>query len=1094
MNRMKITFIFCFLAVIVFTPWSWTFGQLELEIEQPACGGTSKGKITAIVSTPGMYEYSIGDVNYQTSNVFEELEPGKYQIFVRDKTSGCFFTKEGIIEEGAALNVNIRESIDFDNICAGTIILNAEISGGTPPYQTSWPAEVVRVGATGWYELKVIDQNGCEGLARKYVTIVPIQCSVDPNDIIGPEGYSEDKWVAASDVLDYTIRFENDPDFATAPAQRVAIYHPFDEDVDPYSFRLADFGFANLSYSVPPNSSFYSGRLDARDSLDVFVDVTAGLDVVNNRAFWILESVDPLTGLPPEDPQVGLLPVNDSIFFRGEGFANFTVLPSTEVVTGDTIHAIAEIIFDDNEAILTPEIFNRVDANAPQSKMKAIPKFNTADSVLLTWSGEDGTIGSGVGEYALFYSENGGPFQLYQLGIRDTFTYFKGEEGNIYRFYTQAIDNVGNVEAPKPEGDQATETEITPLVNISAVSQNAFCAGETLSLQWSSEGINNLNVILRCQGEEDRILGSDIPAGMQSFSWTIPRDFQNSQNYRLVLQDTRGGSPGIDSVNISIFALPNAGLQPNISLCAGEVVRLEASGGSSYRWTPSKGLNNNRIARPLASPDISTTYFLKTTNQQGCSVIDSVRIELLPQDTTYLTATTCNPDESGTFFEALTNRNGCDSTIITTVELLPGSDTTFVSEFVCTEAEAGEFPRVLNNLYGCDSVIVTERIYVPVVYSLQTTAASCSDTSDGSISILPQGNYQYQWSTGDTSLSLQNLSSGSYQLTVSDRNGYCEQVENINLKAAVALNLALNGADDYCDNAFVQATPEGGSGTYRYLWNTGDSTAFLSDVETGRYEVTITESSGCTISGGINIEEADTLSLSAQIDPISCFGANDGSIQLMPQGGYAPYALSWENGTIEGSVNELGPGEYQFTVTDDKGCIRSASFELRAPEELIGTLDVMNATPELGGTAELSITGGTPPYNVQWSTGQQDTSFVDGLVAGSYQLVVSDARGCTLELPFEVEMSTAVDGVISVEVFRLFPNPASQVINIQLLFNQNETGQIEIFEMGGALVRRLPFEGLSVEQQVDLENWVRGPYLVKIKTEHGELSRVVVVE
>src|SRR5690606_22239555 len=65
--------------------------------------------------------------------------------------------------------------------------------------------------------------------------------SVDPNDILGPNSFGPEQWTTASQPLNYTIRFENDPVFATAPAQVVRITQTLDSDLDFRTFRVGDF-------------------------------------------------------------------------------------------------------------------------------------------------------------------------------------------------------------------------------------------------------------------------------------------------------------------------------------------------------------------------------------------------------------------------------------------------------------------------------------------------------------------------------------------------------------------------------------------------------------------------------------------------------------------------------------------------------------------------------------------------------------------------------------------------------------------------------------------------------------------------------------
>ncbi|MDX1746509.1 MAG: hypothetical protein R3324_11275, partial [Halobacteriales archaeon] len=102
----------------------------------------------------------------------------------------------------------------------------------------------------------------------------PIKIPCDPNDIIGPDGYGDESWVSLTQTLPYTVRFENDPERATAPAQVVRITHPLDPDVDARSFRLGDFGFGDFTFSPPENVAHYRTRLDVTAELGLFVDVT----------------------------------------------------------------------------------------------------------------------------------------------------------------------------------------------------------------------------------------------------------------------------------------------------------------------------------------------------------------------------------------------------------------------------------------------------------------------------------------------------------------------------------------------------------------------------------------------------------------------------------------------------------------------------------------------------------------------------------------------------------------------------------------------------------------------------------------------------
>jgi hypothetical protein len=291
----------------------------------------------------------------------------------------------------------------------------------------------------------VIDLGKCAG---KKMFCTPVLNPCDPNEIIGPPSYGSAYMIAAKADHPYSIHFENDSTFATTAAQRVVIHQPVHPNLDPLSFRLGDFGFGKRSFQITGSQSSYFTVLNLSDSLGFNVEVTAGLDVVKNELFWVFQAIDPVTGLPPSNPLSGFLPVND-VLNSGQGFVNYTIRPKSGVQTGDSVTAKAEIVFDTNDPIATNTWLNTIDAVVPASAMKPLPQKSSAAAVQLQWSGADENRGSGVKEYAVYVSENGGPFTVYESSITDTTITFHGSYGKTYCFYTVATDNVGNKEPVK---------------------------------------------------------------------------------------------------------------------------------------------------------------------------------------------------------------------------------------------------------------------------------------------------------------------------------------------------------------------------------------------------------------------------------------------------------------------------------------------------------------------------------------------------------------------------------------------------------------------------------------------------------------------
>ena len=308
----------------------------------------------------------------------------------------------------------------------------------------------------------------------------------DPNEIQGPFGIGTKKWMAAKDIFGYIVRYENDPEFATGPAQKVLITVPVDSNLDINSLRLGNFGFGNMIFTVPPNSATYYKRLDLRDSLGLYVDVLAGINVTDHQAIFVFESIDPATGTEPTNPSVGFLPVrdtsinrfNDSIPNKGEGFVTYFIKPATGVHTGDTVKAQAAILFDINAPVLTNTWVNTIDAVAPTSHIELLPSFVNPDFPV-QWSGADDSLGVGLKNYDIYVSKDNGPFELLRGQTTDVGLQFTGGvAGSVYSFYSLATDLTGNREAVKNGADHST------IVN----AQNAVvCPGNNIAYSFTQQ-------------------------------------------------------------------------------------------------------------------------------------------------------------------------------------------------------------------------------------------------------------------------------------------------------------------------------------------------------------------------------------------------------------------------------------------------------------------------------------------------------------------------------------------------------------------------------------------------------------------------------
>lgn len=280
--------------------------------------------------------------------------------------------------------------------------------------------------------------------------------SYDPNDIVGPSGFGDERWIGTASAHHYKIRYENDPDFATAPAQVVRISHPLDEHADIRSFRLGNFGFGDTTFTVPENVSYFSGMLDVQDRYGLLVEVTAGIDVNKREAFWLFRSLDPANMDLPRNPLSGYLPVNDSTGI-GEGFVDYTIRLAPDAQTGDEISAVAAIYFDDNPPIDTPRIFNTIDADAPVSELMV--NIDPDDPLVaeISIGGQD--VGAGFRDVDIYVSVDDGPFELWQRAVEPPLVLYTLEEGSVYAFRGVARDFTGNREVHTSGSDLIVSSE-----------------------------------------------------------------------------------------------------------------------------------------------------------------------------------------------------------------------------------------------------------------------------------------------------------------------------------------------------------------------------------------------------------------------------------------------------------------------------------------------------------------------------------------------------------------------------------------------------------------------------------------------------------
>jgi len=259
--------------------------------------------------------------------------------------------------------------------------------------------------------------------------------------------------------------------------------------------------------------------------------------------------------------------------------------------------------------------------------------------------------------------------------------------------------------------------------------------------------------------------------------------------------------------------------------------------------------------------------------------------------------------------------------------------------------------------------------------------------------------FGYLWSNGQTNAANTNLSAGTYQVTITDAVG-CTGLASVAVSEPLLLTSSATATVVSCfglNDATATVLAAGGVSPFGYLWSNGQTNAANTNLSAGTYQVTITDAVGCTGLASVAVLQPPLLTSSATASDVSCFGLNDANAAVSVSGGILPYTYLWNNGANTPQIANLPMGSYTLSLTDAHGCMSTATAQINEPPPLQLQTDKTNIRcfGDYNGALSAIANGGTPPYALEWSSGQT-TADIGGLEAGIYTLSVTDAKGCTL--------------------------------------------------------------------------------------------------
>ena len=376
--------------------------------------------------------------------------------------------------------------------------------------------------------------------------------------------------------------------------------------------------------------------------------------------------------------------------------------------------------------------------------------------------------------------------------------------------------------------------------------------------------------------------------------------------------------------------------------------------------------------------------------------------------------------------------------------------------------------------------IFTITVPKPLIASAFPTDNKCFGDTKGKIEVRVLGGtppYKYvkndepPVTVGGNSFFLTNLPTGTYTLTITDKND-CQILKNGKVSPVVVkiggpakpITIVNEGEPDFVkhvsgykrSNGSITTIITGGTpkkndlleytvkiesdkGIKREisLYETDSSIrGFKSTFEyldAGTYTLTIIDGNDCTLTKKITITEPDELIInSIEATPISCNPRNsdpnnnssinsNGTLTVNAKGGVPTYRYVWKRfnkpytETRDKTITDLVDGIYQVEVIDANENKAVGTYTLTYPDPLYlkVTKSEMTCSAPNAGQATAIASGGTPPYTYLWNTGYTG-AHITGLSAGKYFVTVSDSRGCSvqekvvLSYPEEVEVVSTI--------------------------------------------------------------------------------------
>ncbi len=1006
------------------TPISATTSQVNV-----LCYGGSTGSATITVSGGGTYTYAWNTNPVQTTQTATGLTAGTYTVVATRTSSGCTVSRTVTITQGPQITGSISTTPSDCGQSNGTATASA--SGGTGAFTYSWNTNPVQTTATatglaaGDYIVTVTDANGCTQSGPATVeNIGGPELSVSATNINCSGGDNGTATVTATGGTEpYTYSWNTDPVQTTQTAVGLT--------AGTYTATVTDGQgcYETIDVTIIDQNSM--------------IVTTTQINISCNGGASGSATATASGGTGPYYYLWNTVPSQNGPTASGLTYGTYTVT----AVDANSCSATATVTITQADVFVTTTDHTNISCNGENDGTASVNVFGGNPPYQFSWNSNpiqttQTAVNLSAGNFTVTVTDVSGcvttagvtitqPAAI-TLSASATTTSCGQTAGTVTATASGGTGVLSYSWDTNPVQTTATATGLSAGTYTVTVTDEGNCSATASATVTSPGGPSSTatHTNVSCNGGNNGTATVNATGGSQpySYSWSGGQTTQtafglSAGTYTVTVTD-QANCTTLSTVTITqplplTISIESENVQCN-GLSSGSATATVTGGVSSYSY--SWDTQPEQTTAAITGLDAGT-YTISVIDNNGCEASASVTINE-PAELTANTIQTHVSCYGGSNGAATVNPIGGTQPYSYSWNTNPVQTTQ-----TAINLTSGNYSVLVTDDNGCNitkQVTITEPSFLNTNYT--TTPEDCGQ-SNGSIAVTATGgtgNYTYSWNTNpvQTTATATGLASGTYTLTVTDANG-CIATLTVNLPNAGGLFAEATSTNVSCfggTNGTATLHASGGAQPYVYAWNTNpvQSTESVTDLAAGTYTGTVTDDNGCIFTVTATITEPEALTVSAEFENILCFGQATGTATANVAGGTTPYLYAWDTEPVQTTsvISALTAGTYTVEVTDENGCVASATVNITQPgSALTASVIKTNVSCNGGnnGAATANPTGGTGPYTYNWNTvPAQSAQTAFGLSAGSYTVVVTDANGCSISKNTTITQPAAVETSLSV--------------------------------------------------------------------------------